>query len=566
MSNKLIYVADDDADVLEIYKNIFSGETGLSFFEEKAEEGNFSLKYFGDGEYLWTEIQEDYNQGRKIPLCILDMRMPLMNGYKTAQQIRKLDPDVIFIFVSAYSDISVDTIRENLKQDIYHIRKPFNQEELYSLVDSLIKSWNQKMMLRQQNEHLESVVEKRTMDYRLANEALKIEIAEKEKSQKEALQLQQQLYQASKMEAMGTLAGGIAHDFNNILGVIMGYSELSFLKITEPELLKGYLEKILQGCEHAKELVKRILIFSRKSGEDPKSIDIIKTVREVMELIRASLPSCIEIQKSFEISFGNILGNATEIQQILMNLSANAAYAMKEKGGILKIQLREAKIDEEDLETYLELVVSDTGQGMSKDVQEHLFEPYFSTKPVGEGTGFGLSVVHGIVKKLRGEIRVESELGKGTKFHLFFPRLEKNITQKIHSEQTFFKGEGKFLVVDDEIELANLSKEILEWLGYKSDVFTDSQKALSAFSSNPKVYDFVLTDHTMPGISGCSLAKAIMQIRPDLPIILCSGYGESISQETIESSGIKAFIPKPIAIKELSDAISKISKKEYSLL
>ncbi|NUM36537.1 MAG: response regulator [Candidatus Brocadiae bacterium] len=561
MSNKLIYVADDDSDVLELYKNIFNSETGLSFFEEMEKENAFTLKCFEDGKYLLQELQEDYKQGKRIPLCILDMRMPLMNGYNTAQEIRKLDSDVIFIFSSAHSDISANTLRENLKQDIYHIRKPFNQEELYGLVDSLMKSWNQRMLLKQQNEKLESLVEERTLQYKKANEELQIQIIEKEKSQKEMFALQKQLHQAAKMEAIGTLAGGIAHDFNNILGVIMGYAELSLHKIEGYEALKNYLSKILDACEHAKSLIRKILIFSRKEGEEQKNINIAKIVDDAVELIRASLPANIEIRKKLETISQNILGNPTEIQQILMNLTTNASYAMKEKGGILEVILKESQKENEDFNEYLELIISDTGQGMNAETLQRIFEPYFSTKPLGEGTGLGLSMVHGIVKKHRGHIIVESEEGKGTKFHLFFPKMGKNITQKINIGKPVSKGHGRFLLVDDKEDMIDLSKEMLEWLGYCVISFKDSLEAWKAFSCSPHEFDFVLTDQTMPAMSGCELAKAITQIRPDIPIILCSGYGESITEERLKSSGIKAFLAKPITIKELSDTILKLTRR-----
>ncbi|MBW2168751.1 MAG: PAS domain S-box protein [Deltaproteobacteria bacterium] len=383
----------------------------------------------------------------------------------------------------------------------------------------------------------------------------------------ERKKLEAQLQQAQKMEAIGTLAGGIAHDFNNILAAIIGYAEIASLQVAEDDKAKESLKEVLKAGRRARDLVKQILSFSRKGEEGRKPVHVNLIVKEALKLLRASLPTTIEIRQNIESDIGVVEADPTQIHQVLMNLGANAYYAMSDEGGILEVNLSEIHLDSRsasrysDLDPgkYVKLTVSDTGYGMTPEVLERIFEPYFTTKEKGTGTGMGLAVVHGIVKGCGGSIIVESEPGKGTVFHVYLPRIEREEV-KAEPEATgpLPTGHERILFVDDELPLVEIGKQILERLGYEVTTRTSSIEALELFKAKPDRFDLVITDMTMPNMTGDRLAKELMKIRPDIPVILCTGFSERITEEKAKEMGIRAFAMKPIVIRDLANTVREV--------
>ncbi len=377
-----------------------------------------------------------------------------------------------------------------------------------------------------------------------------------------------QLVQAQKMEAIGTLAGGIAHDFNNILASMIGFTELVLEDVEQDTSLADNLKEVLIGGGRAKDLVNQILAFARQSEENLEPVMVCDIANEALRLIRSSLPSTIEIQSNI-ISESSILANPTQVNQIIMNLCTNAAHAMEESGGTLSIDLFDVCITESDESIdlnlgpgdYLKLEISDTGAGIPPDTINSIFEPYFTTKKVGEGTGMGLSVVQGIVQKYGGRIRVQSEPSFGTMFTLYFPVVDE---QKGHSfvEKREFVGCGeRILLVDDEFPIVKMGRQLLMRMGYEVTTQTNSQNALELFRSQPDAFDLVITDMTMPNLTGDQLAQEMLQIRPDILVVLCTGYSKQITEEWAEQVGIKALVFKPIVKDDLAATIRRVLDK-----
>lgn len=377
--------------------------------------------------------------------------------------------------------------------------------------------------------------------------------------------LETQLIQSQKMDAIGTLAGGIAHDFNNILSAIMGYTQMSLMDAADNGPISRKLERVLQASHRAKELVHQILTFSQQKEQKKEPVQIRLIVEEALKLLRASIPSTIEFNLDIRKDTGVILADPIQIHQVLMNLCTNAAHAM-EKGGSLSISLSDQDIDSEcakqfsDLTpgSYVLLTVADTGHGMDENTVEKIFNPYFTTKELGEGSGLGLSVVHGLIRGMEGFITVYSEKGKGTSFQLYIPRIETDSDQEIFTEKIPLAGTESILIVDDEEIVLDTLKEMLATLGYRIKARISSIEALNAFQANPESFDLVITDQTMPNMTGEKLAEKILAIRPETPVILCTGFNEVITAEKARNKGIRAFMKKPILIGELAETIRKI--------
>ncbi len=391
------------------------------------------------------------------------------------------------------------------------------------------------------------------------------DISERKRIEKERERVQSQLSRAQRMEAIGSLAGGIAHDFNNILFPIIGFAEMSIANLPEESPVRDNLGQILVAARRAKDLVSQILSFSRQEGEEalmPLSIQPI--IKETLKLLRASVPTTIEIRQQIDMNCGHVLADPTQINQIVMNLCTNAYYVMREKGGVLTVALKEVKLDHHNLPRDLDLIpgryakitIGDTGPGMPPDVKERIFEPYFTTKPPGEGTGLGLSVVHHIVKNRGGDIQVLSKLGKGTIFYIYLPITESDTGDALQSySEQLPKGHEHILLVDDEDPIVQMLRETLEGLGYRVAAFTNSIDALEAFFDSPTGFDLVITDQTMPGLTGTELSKRIMKIRNNIPIILCTGFSELVDEQKALAMGIRAYIRKPILITHLAKVI-----------
>jgi len=378
-------------------------------------------------------------------------------------------------------------------------------------------------------------------------------------------QLEASLSQAQKMEAIGTLAGGIAHDFNNILTVIFGYTELATLNIDNTEKIREALEQVTRSGKRAKELVSQILTFSRRSESEKQPLQPSLIIKETVKLLRPSLPATITLESSLD-SQSKIKADPTQIHQIIMNLCTNAYHAMEATGGTLRISLTDTFINTHETGTadaplppgdYTLLTISDTGSGIDPVTMQKIFDPYFSTKAKDKGTGLGLSVVHGIVKEHQGHISAQSIPGIETTFKVLFPIL-KTDAEPVAEKPTgtvLPGGKETVLIVDDEKEITITLSQILSKHGYKVQAFTDSMEAMRFFKEKPGAIDLVITDMTMPGITGSQLAREMLSIRPELPVILCTGYSDLISIESAREAGILAYLQKPVMMSTLLQTI-----------
>ena len=393
-----------------------------------------------------------------------------------------------------------------------------------------------------------------------------IDITKYKQAVEERRGLESKLQQAQKMEAIGTLAGGIAHDFNNILGAILGYAELAQLNTSDNPKVQKYIDQLCMASERAKALVLQILAFSRQSKSEKIPVDIGLVIKEALKLLRASIPTTIEIRQNVKSNICTVEADQTQIHQIVMNLCTNAFHAMEKEGGQLDVDLIPVTISADDCQVYedikpgryIKLIVVDTGHGMDADTISRIFEPYFTTKEVGEGTGMGLATVHGLVKNHAGDIKVYSEPGGGTSFHILFPVIENDTERIIETSIPLPKGHEQILFVDDEKFLVDIGKESLVSLGYKVETRTSSYDALEAFYNQPDKYDMVITDMTMPKMTGEKLAEEIKKIRPDIPIILCTGYSKSITPENVRDMGISSILMKPLTMHELANTVRSV--------
>jgi PAS domain S-box-containing protein len=371
--------------------------------------------------------------------------------------------------------------------------------------------------------------------------------------------LEKQLRHTQKMEAIGTLAGGIAHDFNNVLTPIMGYSEIIRLKLMQEkdpdESILEYLSGILRAAKRAKSLVEQILTFSRSSEQKESLQYVHPIVKEVMKLMRVTLPSTIAIIEHIDEQCGIISVDPVQIHQILINLCTNSAHAMAGGHGTLTVTLASGSTDQDGQE-WLRLSVADTGCGIPPEMQERIFEPYFTTKEKSRGTGMGLAMVHGIISRQGGRIEVHSEMGKGTTFEIYLPVTRKptRIDQVVNMSD-FLRGQGRILLVDDEAQVVQVTGELLTSLGYEVTGRTSSHAALSLFKDNPEGFDLVLTDLTMPELTGVELSREMKMIRRDLPVVLFTGYSDQLSKEDAFKAGIDQYCMKPVSLRELSNVI-----------
>jgi PAS domain S-box-containing protein len=391
------------------------------------------------------------------------------------------------------------------------------------------------------------------------------DITERKRAEEEKEKLVAQLLQAQKLEAIGILAGGIAHDFNNILVPIMGYAEMALIRTPRSNPIRHGLEEILNAALRARDLVKQILTFGRSGKEQQKiPVEISSVVKEALKLLKALLPSSIEIRQNIEkcAAFADV----TQIHQVLINLCTNAAHAMGEKG-VLGVSLSHVNLSEGDLTDqsivnlkpgpYLKLCVSDTGSGMDTSTLQRIFDPYFTTKEVGKGSGLGLAVVHGIVKRHDGAIAVESEPGRGSTFSVYIPAVEANTFVVVKNGLLLPTGRERILLIDDEQSVVETGTAILERLGYKVTPETNGPRALEIFGSSPGEFDLIITDYTMPKLTGTDLSTKIRQIRPDIPIILCTGFSEQITATVAMDLGVE-FVMKPFSMKEIAEVVRKV--------
>lgn len=382
----------------------------------------------------------------------------------------------------------------------------------------------------------------------------------------EPKRLEDQLRQSQKMEALGTLAGGIAHDFNNILGVILGYAEIIESSADPESRLERRVKEIARAGKRARDLVNQILNFSRQGPQERHPLTLAPLVKEALKLLRSSVPVNIEIISRIETGQDNVMADPTQMHQIMLNLCGNAAQAMQASGGTLTVTLADVRDTDPVIpldalgrpERFVRLSVADTGPGVSPQVVERIFDPFFTTKKQGEGTGMGLAMVHGIVKRHDGYLELENQPGKGATFHVFLPMT--SVDQRPAAEATadLVFREGRILFVDDEKPLTDIGREMLESCGFDVVTRTSSVEALEAFKYRSADFDLVITDQTMPNMTGMEFARAILKIRPDMPIVLCTGFSDAVSYDRLRDVGISDFIMKPILKHDLIGSISRL--------
>jgi signal transduction histidine kinase len=469
------------------------------------------------------------------PLIVLDLGLPGMDGLELCRRIRSLpqgDQSIILVVTARDTPEDLQAVLDAGADD--YLIKPVSQKHL-----------NIRLTILERQIQL---------------------LVQRRQAEEERHKLEVQLRQSERLKALGILAGGIAHDFNNILGTMLGYTELLLDKYPENSHEKEYLEQVYQAGERATDLVEQILTFSHSQEQILKPTDISPIIEEALKMMRATIPANIDIRQHLQPNCHPILADATQIHQVIINLCVNAFHAMRDQGGTLDVTLKETNHDTDQghilgltAGSYLKLTVSDTGCGMTLDVQEHIFEPFFTTKEIGEGAGLGLSVVHGIVKGHHGAIAVESKPGKGTTCQIFFPTTDEVKPQKKSSQIIpVEKGKEHILIVEDETALAKLYEIALTKLGYQVTIFTDSHEALERFHASPDQFDVVFTDQAMHGMTGAQLSQELLHIRADLPIILSTGYSETISEEEARALGIRQFLKKPVKFSVLAKTVREV--------
>jgi CheY-like chemotaxis protein len=554
---------DDEESILENYRLILGTTENVELqsvlnrrlARKRDQSISFQIQCVSSGEDALATIHREKAAGNRFAVAFVDMKMPGgIDGLETIVEMKKIDPDILVAVVTAYTDRTVLQISDAFEfQDQWiYFNKPFSEGELIQTARNLVASWNLKRVHQRALQMLEDSKEKEV--------AAQIAIAEMER--KKAMELTEaytnleatknRLVHAEKLSALGQFAAGIAHDFNNILGSISGYAELGINNVPVGTSLERYLRQILKASGRAEHLIKQIMRFSRQDVDEKQPVRLGQCVSEVIDLLKAALPSSIDLQYSVIKESGPIRSNPAKINEVLMNLCSNAAHAMNYKG-LLEVSIteelieieRRGRIDTMKPALYSKLTVRDHGHGI------------FTTKKQGEGTGLGLSVVYGIMKDHEGDIMMESRLGEGTTFELYFPQIKQQTSPNGDPLFSIPMGKERILFIDDEEMLAVMSKDLVEMLGYAVTFKTSSKEALEEFRAHAADYDMVITDQTMPEMTGLELAPRLREIRPDIPIILCTGFSNMVDESSAQEAGIKAFLFKPLTQKELGETIRK---------
>ncbi|MEN6617203.1 MAG: MASE3 domain-containing protein [Syntrophorhabdus sp.] len=441
----------------------------------------------------------------------------------------------------------------------YLVYRAFIETSLTEPQEILFRKLNRAQeTLLKTNDELEKRVEGRTFELKAAYEELKREIQERQRAE-------DHLRQAQKIEALGTLTGGIAHDFNNLLSAIIGFAEILEEDLPAGSLSREHATHIMGAGMRGRDLVKQLLTFSRKTEHEKKPLKLSSIIKESVKMLRASMPSTIAIDVNVENGSGYVLADPVQVQQVILNLCTNAYHAMREKGGSLSIELADITVEPGndtmppvDPGPYARVMVRDTGTGIPADIRDRIFDPFFTTKPAGEGTGLGLSVVMGIVKESHGHITVDSQPGKGTLFSVFFPLAIPGSIDSTAKEEPAPSGKEHILLVDDDPILLEMEKQLLRRLGYEVTCQQHSGEALGLVRENPNLFDLVITDQTMPDLTGIQLAKKILEINRALPIILCTGFSDTVDFESTKNAGIRKFIMKPVTKNEMAKTIRDV--------
>lgn len=473
-------------------------------------------------------------------LTLLDLRMPELDGLEFLQEVQEDLEEIPVIILSGAG--SIDDVIKSLQYGAWdYILKPINDFSM--LNHSITKALERAELIRQNKRHqeyLEEEVRKRTKE----------------------------LYQAQKMEAIGTLAGGVAHDFNNMLASMIGYTEMAMEQLPPDGQPYRDLENVLDAANSATDLVKQILTFSRQDDVDVHPVRVQEVLRQAIKLLKSTFPASITIYDEINQNCKPVLADSSQIQQVVMNLCTNAKQAMENESGTITIGLdREDSLPESITPEpgqkihagYLRLRVADTGKGIESEVIDKIFEPFYTTKPIGKGTGLGLSVVHGIVTGMDGVIAVESAPGRGTEFSIYIPVVD--VFENVDGKKTAGHAAGgseRILLVDDDPRLVRVLDRALTGLGYSVTSTTDSMTALEKFTMNPAGFDLVITDMTMPRLTGRELAVKMLAVRPDIPVIICTGYSEVMDTREAKLIGIRKFVMKPVAKHDLAAIIRTV--------
>ncbi len=498
-------------------------------------------------------------------IILLDVKMPEMDGYEVCHQFKSdlATREIPVIFISAYSE-SVDKVVGFDLGGVDFISKPFDGPEVLARIRTHLD-------LHHLTHRLEKLVGQSTADLAAANRKLEAQVRENAKSQKEMVDLARQLRQTQKLEALGTLAGGIAHDFNNILSSIIGFTELALEEAQKGSGMEDNLKEVMLAGNRAKELVNQILAFARKSEESPVPVQIGLVAKEVLRLLTATIPSTIKIKQDI-LSTAHVMSDPAQIHQIFMNLCTNAAQSIGAAGGVVQVEVLDVRLTRSiHLETsaiapghYVRIRMTDSGCGISREDLDHIFDPYFTTKKPDEGTGLGLSVVHGIVTSYGGAIGASSRVGVGSVFTVYLPTTECHETLSTCGADADPRGSEGILIVDDEMTVAKIYGKILEGQGYTVTMCTNSQAALALFRAESQRFDLLLTDVTMPVLPGDALAREARLIRPDVPIILCTGYSKQITEKEALAEGFDAYVMKPLSKSILLNVVRQVLDKRRS--
>jgi len=543
-----IMIVDDKPENIDSLKEIL-GEFG------------FELQIANNGYQVFELIKQ------MLPdIILLDVLMPEIDGFEVCRRLKedKHTRGIPVIFMTSITE-TVNKVTGLELGAADYITKPFQREEVLARVKTHFVMRQLHLQLDMVKNTLDDTVDQRTEELAKSNVQLKKELAEHKRMEKI-------LKQAQKMEAISTLSSGIAHDFNNILSIIIGYCEMAAMEKQPKDSRVGpCLEKINTAAFRAKELVQHLLTFCRKTEQKKTHIKISPILNYILNYLKASFPASIEIQKKIQEETGMVLADPAGIHQLILNLCQNAGQAMIEKGGILKICMEQIFLDSEKVTEYpnlvsghyISIIIQDKGPGMDQEIVDRIFDPYFTTKEQGEGKGLGLSVAHGIAVSHGGTILVESHPGSGSSFEVLLPcRQTESVRTDIRSDQELPRGHGNVLFVDDEESLVDFGTIVLERVGYKVDGYVSSLEALNVFKETPGKFDLVITDHIMPKMQGMELAKKILEIRNDIPVLLCTGTRSNRLLEHAKAAGIIEVIQKPIPMRTLIKAINNTLAKQ----
>jgi len=548
MSKSTIMIVDDEPKYIEVLKKIL-------------DQFGFDLQVAFNGFQVFDLLKESLPD-----IILLDVLMPGMDGFEVCRRLKenKKTRGIPIILMTALTE-TVNKVTGLELGAADYITKPFQKEDVLARVKTHFVMQQLHLQLDQARQNLDDKVTRRTRELAKSNKQLKKELAEHKRMEKI-------LKQAQKMEAISTLSSGIAHDFNNILSIIIGYSEMAAMeKQTENSTIGACLEKINAAAFRARELVQNLLTFCRQTEQKKTHIKISPILKYVLNYFKTSFPSAIEIKKEIQEETGMVLADPAQIHQLILNLCQNAGQAMIENGGTLKVSLKQIFLDSKKIFEYpnmvsghyVSILIQDKGPGMDQEIVERIFDPYFTTKEPGEGTGLGLAVAHGIAVSHGGTILVESQPGSGSSFEVLLPcRQTERAKPDIKGGQNLPRGTGNVLFVDDEESLVDFGKIVLERVGYKVKGATSSIEALKMFKESPHKFDLVITDHIMPKLQGMELAKKILEIRSNIPVMLCTGTKSDKLIEHAKNAGIIEVLQKPIPMKTLINAINHMLAKQ----